>query len=209
VAPGSRPTGDACPEGGVPRSGFLDTATSVHRAAVDCAVWWNLTGGLTAERFGPAQSLTRGQVASFLARLLTTSGTVLPAAPPDAFDDDRGSPHELAVNQMAAVGVVAGRGNRRYEPGATVTRDQMASYLVRAYEQHVGAPLPEGGNWYTDDDGSVHEASIGKAARAGFTGGTGPGRYTPRATTDRGQVASFLTRVLDLMLVNGRAPRRT
>jgi len=209
AAPGSRASDDSCPDGAVPRSGFLDTGTSVHRAAVDCALWWGLTGGLTAERFGPASSLTRGQVASFLARLLTTSGAVLPAAPPDAFDDDRGSPHELAINQMGALGVLAGRGARRYEPGATVTRDQMASYLVRAYEQHVGAPLLAGGDWYRDDDGSVHETSIGKAARAGLTGGTGPGRYTPRAFTDRGQVASFLTRLLDLLVENGRAPRRS
>ena len=206
--PGARAADDSCPAGKVPAGGFGDTATSVHRAAVDCAVWWQLTTGLTADRYGPQGRLTRGQVASFLARLLTAAGTSLPASPPDAFDDDQGSPHERAINQMAALGVVSGRGGRVYNPNGTVSRDQMASYLVRAYEQHVGAPLPDGGNWYNDDDGSVHEKNIARAARAGLTGGTSPGRYAPLAFTDRGQVASFLTRLLDMLVENGRAPRR-
>ncbi|HWG93141.1 MAG TPA: N-acetylmuramoyl-L-alanine amidase, partial [Mycobacteriales bacterium] len=207
--PGSRGVEDACPST-VPSGGFADTRTSVHRAAVDCAVWWRLTAGVTADRFAPQDRLTRGQVATFLARLLTEAGTALPAAPPDAFDDDRGSTHELAINQMAALGVVAGRGGRRYDPLATVTRDQMATYLTRAYEAHVGAPLNDGDPaWFADDDGSVHEAAIGRAARAGITGGTTPGRYAPLSPTDRGQVASFLVRVLDLMVEAGRTPRRS
>jgi hypothetical protein len=207
--PGPRSVEDACPST-VPAGGFADTRTNVHRAAVDCAVWWRLTTGVTPDRYAPLDRLTRGQVASFLARLLKEAGTTLPAAPPDAFDDDRGSPHELAVNQMAALGVVAGRGGRRYEPAGTVTRDQMATYLTRAYEAHVGAPLADGDpRWYADDNGSVHEAAIGRAARAGITGGTSPGRFAPLSPTDRGQVASFLVRVLDLMVEAGRTPRRS
>jgi hypothetical protein len=208
AAPGARSVDDACPTGAVPPGRFADTATSTHRRAVDCAVWWQLAAGLTTDRFGPEQRVTRGQVATFLARLLTASGVTLPAAPPDVFSDDNASPHQLAINQMAQLGVVSGRGGGRYEPDGSVTREQMASYLVRAYERRVGAPLPDGGNWYSDDNGSVHEINIGRAARAGLTGGTSPGRYSPLTLTDRGQVASFLTRLLDMLVENGRAPRR-
>jgi hypothetical protein len=46
-------------------------------------------------------------MASFLARMMAKAGAVLPANPPDAFPgDDPGAPHELSINQIAAVRVL-------------------------------------------------------------------------------------------------------
>jgi hypothetical protein len=205
LAPTARLTDDSCPVGRVPSAGFLDTTTSTHRAAVDCAVWWTVAQG-NGTAFTPAGQVTRGQIASFLARTTKAAGTVLPATPPDAFDDDKGSPHELAINQMAALGILQGRGGRTYRPDEPANRGQMAAYLVRTYEHRTGRSLPLGSDWFTDDDGSVHETSIGKAARAGFTGGTTPTTFGPTLPTARGQATSFLTRMLDLLVESGWAP---
>ncbi len=114
----------------------------------------------------------------------------------------------LAVEQLAAVGVVKGKTARTFDHKGTVTRAQMATFLAGAYEHRAGRTLPAGGNWFTDDDGSVHEKAIDKVAAVGFTGGTGGTSFSPDRPTERGQTASFTTRVLDLLVEAGTTPRR-
>jgi cell division septation protein DedD len=207
LAPGARAVDDSCPAGRVPSAGFTDVQGSIHAGAVDCAVWWDVARGANG-LFWPSTALTRAQVASFLARLVTSSGGALPSSPPDAFDDDEGSVHEGAIDALAAIGVLQGKGARSYDPAALVTRGQMASYLVRVYEHRTSRTLPFGADWFSDDDGTVHELAVGKAARAGFTAGTGVRAFSPDVTATRGQVTAFLTRVLDLLVEAGWARSR-
>jgi hypothetical protein len=51
---------------------------------------------------------------------------------------------------------------------------------------------------FVDDDGSIHEFSIEDIAEAGITVGCGGNRYCPNQAVTRGQMASFITRALDL-----------
>jgi hypothetical protein len=206
-APRGRPTDDSCPTGAVPSAGFADTVGSVHADAVDCAVWWEIGNGVADDRYAPEAVVTRAQLATFLAKLLTSSGATLPAEAPDAFDDDAGV-HEDAINTLAAAGVVAGKGDGRYDAQGVVSRAQMAAYLVRTYEYRTGLTLPAGADWFVDDDGSVHAAAISKAARVGFTAGTSDTTFEPTAELRRGQVASFAMRVLDLLVESGWTPPR-
>ena len=201
ASPGPRNIGDACPPGTVPGAGFGDVAGSdVHRTAIDCVVWWDVANGLSSSRFGPTRSVTRDQMASFIARLIEESGGTLPANPPNAFGDDNGSVHETRINQLAAAGIVAGTGTGTYGPRDVVRRDQMASFLVRAYEFRSATTLVAGTNAFGDDDGNVHEASINKAAAVGFTGGTTATSYSPTADVPRNAMSSFLARVLDKLV---------
>ncbi|MDP9418155.1 MAG: S-layer homology domain-containing protein, partial [Actinomycetota bacterium] len=126
-----------------------------------------------------------------------------------AFDDDERLAPEvrLAIDQLAEVGIVTGKGARRYEPAGPVTRAQMASFLVRAYEKRSGTALPEGEDYYDDDAGeTTHGVAIGKVARAGISGGVARREYRPGLTTTRGQMASFLARELDLLVEGGTTP---
>ena len=100
--------------------------------------------------------------------------------------------------------MVRGTGDGVYEPAASVTRAQMATFLVRAYELASGNQLGGAGeDLFEDDDGSVHEGRIDKAADAGFTTGTAPGRFAPADHVRRDQMASFLARVVDLLVQDG------
>ena len=54
----------------------------------------------------------------------------LPADAPDAFADDDASPHETAINQLAALGLTDGTTATTYSPEKPVTRAQMAKFLV-------------------------------------------------------------------------------
>jgi outer membrane protein assembly factor BamB len=203
--PAARATDDSCPDGQVPEDGFSDVpASSTHEPAIDCAVWWAVAGGKGDGRYEPGADVTRGQMATFVANTIRRSGGSLPPARADYFADDDGSPHEDNINRLREAGVVAGRSEGRYEPDAGVRRDSMATFLVRNYEFRTGTRLMATRDYFDDDRGSTHEASINKAAEAGFTGGSGSG-YDPARTLRRDQLAAFVVRVLDLLVESDHA----
>jgi hypothetical protein len=167
-----------------------------------------VANGTTSTTFSPNGRMTRAQLASFVARELEAVGLSLPASPPDAFSDDDTSVHELRINQLAAIGVVQGRGGGTYAPNAVVTRAEMATFLVRAHDQVAAQPLPVGPNAFADDDGSTHEASIDKVAAAGLAAGTSETMFSPSSPVLRGQMATFLARLLDRLVQSGAAAAR-
>ena len=143
-----------------------------------------ITGGCTATRFCPNNGVTRGQMAAFLNRALDLPGTGT-----DFFDDDDGTLFEGDINQLAASGITGGCDTRRYCPNALVTREQMASFLARAFE------LPgTSRDFFTDDESSIHEGPINRLAASGITGGCAANRYCPRSNVTREQMAAFLYR---------------
>src|SRR3546814_20550856 len=107
--------------------------------------------------------MTRAQLATFIARLIEASGKPLPAEPFDAFVDDWGSAHELSINQLAAVGVVKGRG-QHYDPNTTVTRGEMATIVVRAHDLIAASPLPPGADRFRDAAHPAHADSTNNTA---------------------------------------------
>ena len=66
-------------------------------------------------------------MATFLDRALD-----LPSTSEDFFDDDEGSPHERAINRVAAAGITTGCGSGNFCPDRAVRREQMAAFLHRA-----------------------------------------------------------------------------
>lgn len=114
---------------------------------------------------------------------------------------DVGDDHTFAgdVGWMGQSGITAGC-NPPYDdfycPDRSVTRGEMAAFLVR------GLDLPPGPDpGFTDDDGSVFAADIAALAHAGVTRGcasAGDNLYCPDGLVTRGQMAAFLVRGLDL-----------
>jgi hypothetical protein len=208
-APGSVGVADprgialACPDGRVPDDGFADVAAgSGHETAVDCVVWWEVARGVTAELFEPGRTVTRAQLASLLASFVTRSGGTLPASQ-DRFRDDAGSPHERSINQVAAAGIMTGRGDGSFGPSLHVTRAQLASALARAVAHRQGGPLPPAVDYFADDDSSAHEPAIDQAAAAGLVGGVSLNLYGPGDAVRRDQLATTLARALDLLVEQG------
>lgn len=200
----ARPADDSCPSSRVPEDGMTDVATDhPHEASIDCALWWGVARGRTSAEYAPARSVTRAQMATFIANLVDRSGGSLPMPTRDWFRDDDGTHHEQSINRLAEAGIVRGRADGGYGPDVGVDRDAMATFLVRAYEARSGEPLAATRDWFADDDGNAHEPSIDRAADAGFTGGAAGGGYMPRSPVTRGAMASFLVRVLDLLVERG------
>ncbi len=137
-----------------------------------------------------------GVLAVGLLALTPVGGTAL--EPGGTFGDDDGSVHEASIEAIADVGITLGCNppvNDLYCPNSSVTREQMATFLVRALSL-----APASGS-FTDTAGSVHEANIGALAAAGITLGCNPPAndlYCPDKSVTRAQMATFLTRALNL-----------
>jgi hypothetical protein len=195
-----------CPPAEVPASPFTDVAAaSVHATAIDCIAWREITQGRSPTMFEPAGTVTRGQLASMLARAISTVGVDLPADPDEAFTDVAGTTHARQIDQLAALDVVTGRQDGTYAPGAPVTRGQMASLLVRTFEEVAGFELDPQRDYFADDAGSVHEAAVNASALAGLTTGVDHDQFAPSAPLRRDQMATFMARLIDLLVVEGAA----
>lgn len=170
---------------------FSDDDGNVHESNIETIAAAGITTGCGGTRYCPAASVSRGQMASFLARMLA-----LPTATTDHFTDDDGDTHEASINAVATAGIALGTGNGEFRPDSPVTRDQMASLLARALNL-ASAPT----DYFTDDAGNTHEAAINTIRAHGITYGcdTTGTQYCPRDRVRRDQMASFLARSLVLL----------
>ncbi|MGI8758227.1 MAG: peptidoglycan recognition protein family protein [Acidimicrobiales bacterium] len=211
----------ACPPERAGSAGFVDLpTTSVHAAAAECMAWYGITrggaDGLADDHFGPALAVERGQMASFLVRLIDhvdpglappgQSGFPCPSDPRLAVPADH--VHARAIERLAAAGIVAGGVGGApgdcFGPDLAVRRDQMASFIHRTLELLTSDRTATGTDYY-DDDAGVHQASIDVVTSEGIANGTGARSYGPAAPVRRDQMASFLARTLDILVGEGRA----
>lgn len=102
--------------------------------------------------------------------------------------------------------MVDGYGDGTFRPQQPVTRAQMATFVTAAHRFAAGQVLgTSSGDRFWDDTGNVHEQAINRVASMGVAGGTAVGVYSPHARIGRGQMASFLARLLDIAVEQGRA----
>ncbi|MEO5985665.1 MAG: glycosyl hydrolase family 18 protein [Candidatus Limnocylindria bacterium] len=163
---------------------FEDIIGSPFRADILWIAEAGITSGCAYQRYCPKSTVTREQMASFLARALR-----LPPATRDWFSDDSSSPHQADINRLAEAGITGGCATGRFCPSANVPRQQMASFLARA----LRLP-PSTRDWFADDNGSPHEGDINRLADAGITGGCTTTAFCGTAHVLRDQMAAFLHR---------------
>ena len=195
----------ACPAGADVTYTDVD-ARSPDAAAIACVGLWSVAQGNADGEFQPDREITRAQLATFIANVVTTTGGSLPARAPDAFDDDAGNPHAANIDRIAAAGLISGTKPRTFSPDATVNRAQLATFLTRAYAYRAGAELVSTRDWFADDDANPHVASIDRAAEAGLLTATNDGTFGPDTATTRTAMASAVARLLDLLVAEDLAP---
>lgn len=110
-----------------PAARFSDIAGNVHLPGIEAVGDEGIAAGFSDGTYRPRLSVSRGQLATLLARSLA-----LPPAPPAGFRDTAGSPHEAAIDAVAAAGIAGGYGDGSFRPDAVVSRGQLATFLVRA-----------------------------------------------------------------------------
>ena len=115
-------------------------------------------------------------------------------------------PFSVEIDWLGDEGITRGCNppdNDRFCPDDTVTRGQMAAFLVRALDLEDPGTAEFG-----DDDGSIFETDIARLATAGITRGCNPpdnDRFCPDDAVTRGQMAAFLHRALDATTTSGES----
>lgn len=155
--------------------------------------------GVGDTRFEPQKALTRAEFAAMLVRLLgldPASGSGNTAGFADV-------PHEAwyasAVETAAQAGLVKGRSGSGYEPEGTVTRQEMAVMLVRAYELKAGQSLASPAqNGFADADqiGAWAGGAVAAASAAGLLQGRGDGQFAPQEQLTRAESVQVLYNLL-------------
>ncbi len=170
---------------------FTDVVSENHAQAIDRIHEAGIVEGCEEDRYCPDESVTRAQMASFLAGALE-----LPPPSGDHFTDLTGSDeHADNINALSEAGITQGCTIDRFCPERPVTRAQMASFLARAFD------LPDGDTIYFPASSEAHRAGINAIADAGVTAGCRPLglAYCPHQDVRRDQMATFLARSLELL----------
>ncbi len=100
------------------------------------------------------------------------------------------------ISWLVAQGIALGCDGNSYCPNRPVTRGEMATMMAMALELPTAST-----DYFTDDNGSPHEANINAVAAAGITLGCNPpanSHFCEQQTLTRGQMASFFVRALGL-----------
>jgi hypothetical protein len=178
-------------------------ATSAFYRFIETVLHKDVTGGCSATAYCPTAATTREAMAVFV--LVSKEGpgyAPTPCGATPVFDDvPVASPFCRWVEELARRGVVAGCGGGNYCPSSSVTREQMAVFVLRTLEPALEPPACVPPNIFNDvPETSVFCRWIEELANRGVASGCGGGSYCPTADVSREQMAVFLTVTFTLTL---------
>ncbi|MTV24141.1 alpha/beta fold hydrolase [Nitriliruptoraceae bacterium ZYF776] len=111
-------------------SGFPDVPSDdVHAGAIGALAEADVLVGYRDGTFGSGDPVTRGQLATVVAKALGVDGAGEARFP----DVPAGYVHAPAISALADRGVLLGRDDGRFDPQASITRGQTASTVVRGF----------------------------------------------------------------------------
>ena len=189
-----------CPE--TSAAGFSDLSGLSDEAihAIDCLAHHAVSRGTSTTTFSPLDPVPRWQMALFLQRTAEAIRVGLPLVTASPFQDTDGLSPEtrLAIDRLAAAGIVSGTEQTLFEPLSHVPRWQMALFLDRLVDR-AAIPSPPDANRFADLDGVPSEAveAIAGLDAIGIVRGTGDDRYEPWRLVSRWEMAVFLSRLLE------------
>jgi uncharacterized delta-60 repeat protein len=163
-----------------------------------------ITGGCGTSplRYCPDESVTRAQLAVFLLRGIHTSSYTPPAVGGSTGFGDVPVDYWSAafIKQLAAEGITSGCGGGNYCPEQSVTRAQMAVFLLKSKHGAGYVPPAVGSSTGFGDVPPDYWAAafIKQLVIEGITAGCGNGNYCPEQPVTRAQMAVFLVRTFGL-----------
>ncbi|HEX4441440.1 MAG TPA: FG-GAP-like repeat-containing protein [Thermoanaerobaculia bacterium] len=155
-----------------------------------------IAAGCGGSNYCPTSPVRRDQMAVFLLKSEHGSGYTPPACSGVFADVPCPSSFADWVEQLAAEGVTGGCGGGNYCPSDSVTRAQMAVFLLKTSQGSSYAPPPAIGIFGDVPVGSFAADFIEDLYNRGITGGcqVSPMLYCPGNAVLRQQMATFLVR---------------
>ncbi|MEO3946445.1 alpha-amylase family glycosyl hydrolase [Gorillibacterium sp. CAU 1737] len=190
---------------------FRDVPGGWSKAYIEVLAAKHIARGIGEDVFRPQGIVTRAELAAFLGRTLGFStaadfdttepgeGGFFPDIPAASYYAD----YAAALGQA---GILTGYDDGSFRPNEAITREQLAVLLDRAYryaaansEQDVSISQASSPTAFTDlSEASPYAAESIRAVQAlGLMEGDGHGRFQPKATATREQLAKVLVLLLE------------
>ena len=187
--------GDHCPS-----KGFTDVdTTKYYHDAVDQVYSEGMMIGIGNQEFGVGHPMTRGMVVTVLYRM--AGGPAVQGSSTFA-DVKAGAYYEDAAIWAQQTGITEGVSKDRFAPTATVTREQMITFLYR-YAQKCGVETATGDQWKNFSDhaqvSDYARDAMGWAVKTGLVEGTGDQQLSPKHPLLREQCAQLLVRFEEIL----------
>lgn len=159
---------------------------------------YEMMTGLTKERFGPAELICRGQVATILYRYAGEPDVAYSGYFPDVAE---GQFYTDAVEWAAANSIITGYDDSGlFGPADPVTREQLATLLYRFASKQNYVTLTEG-DLTSFPDGNMVSAFAAEAMSwsvgEGIIRGYGDGTLSPQNTAERAVCAAMIRRFME------------
>ncbi|MEX2551302.1 MAG: S-layer homology domain-containing protein [Nitriliruptoraceae bacterium] len=151
----------------------------VHAEAIAKLASAGIVSGVGDDRYAPAAPVRRDQMASFLVPALAYEAGVedddLQGGDIPLTDVQEGNVHRATIAGAFNVGITSGTSSERYSPASSVSREAMASFVVRSLEamqQRVtvadrdGGGLPHTVFTFPSESGRCFQATAGDAWRS-------------------------------------------
>ena len=182
--------------------GFFGDVGGVHQPGVNALAGEGIIEGTECGEglLCPGEPFRRWVMGVWVIRALGETPSTVPSRFEDVDNSLWWAPY---VERLAELGITLGCSSDPvlFCPGEAVTRAQMATFLVRAFN------LPsDDGSWvrwvrFADVGRTAHAGNIDALANAGITAGCAidPVRFCPSRKVTRAQMATFLARALGLI----------
>lgn len=155
-----------------------------------------ITGGCGNGNYCPQDLVTREQMAAFLVRAIEGDpasnycGDIAPFG--DVLPSSWSCPQ---IKRLGELSITGGCGGNNYCPADLVTREQMATFIVRAVAGEPPSDYCGGLAPFSDVSPNTWSCRyIKKLVELGVTQGCGPNQFCPNDIVTREQMAAFLAR---------------
>jgi S-layer homology domain. len=171
----------------------LETPSSWAAEQVNAAITANLVPDVLQSKY--TQATTRAEFCALAVALYETA-TDSEITERAQFSDTT----DVNVEKMAALSVVNGVGENKFDPNAKLTREQAATMLSRLANA-IGKPLTEQAATF-GDNGSVSSwaaDAVGQMQATGIMGGVGNNTFAPKSDYTREQSIITMMRLFDIV----------
>jgi hypothetical protein len=184
------------------RKNFADVAAdSWASSVIQSMAAKHIIQGITDKAFNPQGQVTRAEFAAMITRAL---GLTAAGSAADFADVSADAWYAEAVAAASQAGIVLGRTADSFAPDRSITREEMAVMIVRAYEYTTGSqavPAGTGIGAFTDSP-QIHdwarEAAV-FARESGLINGRGSGQFAPQAQMTRAESVQVLSNLLSAL----------
>ena len=166
------------------------------RPFIEKAVGLDLMKG-NAGHFDPDQQMTRAMFVTVLGNLAGVKNT--DSGKTDFTDVPENAWYAPYVAWAVENGITGGVGGGKFAPDATITRQEMAVFMV-SYCKYAGIELEQVKTVEFKDEAAIDgwaKAAVKAVTEAGLLGDTGAGNFSPKASATRAQAATLLVNFVE------------